>query len=133
MRQVTTARNASPAATRDREVVEFRSQFGASSPLDELVRTGAQRMLQTAIETEVEEFVTLHRDRRDASGHRQVVRHQRGVERPHPAGCPGRLLARIRVFRRPGRPGRLLVRTLARHRARRRTRRNGRHRFARAR
>jgi transposase-like protein len=31
-------------------------------------------MLQTAIETEVEEFVTLHRDRRDASGHRQVVR-----------------------------------------------------------
>ena len=59
MRQVTTARNASPAATLDREVVEFRSQFGASSPLDELVRTGAQRMLQTAIETEVEEFVTL--------------------------------------------------------------------------
>jgi transposase-like protein len=55
-------------------VVEFRSQFGATSPLDELVRTGAQRMLQTAIETEVEEFVTLHRDRRDASGHRQVVR-----------------------------------------------------------
>jgi putative transposase len=74
MRQVTTARNAGPAATLDREVVEFRSQFGASSPLDELVRTGAQRMLQTAIETEVEEFVTLHRDRRDASGHRQVVR-----------------------------------------------------------
>jgi transposase-like protein len=31
-------------------------------------------MLQTAIETEVEEFVRLHCDRRDASGHRQVVR-----------------------------------------------------------
>jgi transposase-like protein len=31
-------------------------------------------MLQTAIETEVEEFVTLHRDRRDASRQRQVVR-----------------------------------------------------------
>jgi transposase-like protein len=74
MRQITTARNASPAATLDPEVVEFRSQFSETSPLDELVRTGAQRMLQTAIETEVEEFVTLHRDRRDASGHRQVVR-----------------------------------------------------------
>ena len=74
MRQSTTAAIGSPAASVDAEVVEFRSQFGASSPLDELVRTGAQRMLQTAIEAEVEEFVTLHRDRRDAIGHRQVVR-----------------------------------------------------------
>ena len=74
MRQTTAAESASPAATLDPEVVEFRSQFGATSPLDELVRTGAQRMLQTAIEAEVEEFVTLHRDRRDAIGRRQVVR-----------------------------------------------------------
>ena len=74
MRQTTTAAIASPAATLDPEVVGFRSQFGATSPLDELVRTGAQRMLQTAIEAEVEEFVTLHRDRRDAIGRRQVVR-----------------------------------------------------------
>ena len=74
MRQVTTARNTSPAATFDPEVVDFRSRFDKTSPLDELVRSGAQRMLQTAIETEVEEFVRLHCDRRDASGHRQVVR-----------------------------------------------------------
>jgi putative transposase len=74
MRQVTTGAIASPAGTLDPEVVEFRSQFGATSPLDELVRSGAQRMLQTAIEAEVEEFVTLHRDRRDAIGRRQVVR-----------------------------------------------------------
>ncbi len=74
MRQVTTGAIASPAATLDPEVVEFRSQFGETSPLDELVRTGAQRMLQTAIEAEVEEFVAVHGDRRDASGNRLVVR-----------------------------------------------------------
>ena len=74
MRQVTTAAIASPAATLDSEVVEFRSQFDETSPLDELVRTGAQRMLQSAIEAEVEEFVAAHGDRRDAGGNRLVVR-----------------------------------------------------------
>lgn len=74
MRQVTTAEIASPAATLDQEVVKFRSQFGTTSPLDELVRSGAQRMLQSAIETEVQEFIAVHGDRRDAIGRRQVVR-----------------------------------------------------------
>ena len=74
MRQITTAAIASPAATLDPEVVEFRSQFDKTSPLDELVRTGAQRMLQTAIEAEVEEFIAVHGDRRDAGGNRLVVR-----------------------------------------------------------
>ena len=49
----------------------FRAQFGETSPLDELVRTGAQRMLQAAIETEVND---LHAQRREAVGKRQVVR-----------------------------------------------------------
>lgn len=74
MRQSTTAELASPATTLDPEVVEFRSQFDKTSPLDELVRTGAQRMLQSAIEAEVEEFIAVHGDRRDAGGNRLVVR-----------------------------------------------------------
>src|ERR1700674_4783628 len=74
MRQITTEALASPAATLDPEVVEFRSQFGGTSPLDELVRQGAQRMLETAIEAEVQEFVAVHSDRRDAAGNRLVVR-----------------------------------------------------------
>jgi putative transposase len=74
MRQVTTGAIASPAASLDPEVVEFRSQFGKTSPLDELVRCGAQRMLQSAIEAEVQEFIAVHGDRRDAIGRRQVVR-----------------------------------------------------------
>jgi transposase-like protein len=74
MRQVTTEKLSSPAATLDAEVLEFRAQFGPTSPLDELVRQGAQQMLQTAIEAEVDEFLAVHSTRRDARGNRQVVR-----------------------------------------------------------
>jgi putative transposase len=74
MRQVTTEAFASLAGTLDPEVVEFRSQFGETSPLDELVRQGAERMLHTAIEAEVDDFLAQHAERRDAAGHRLVVR-----------------------------------------------------------
>ena len=74
MRQVTTEEVSGPATAVDAEVLEFRAQFDKTSPLDELVRTGAQRMLQSAIEAEVEEFIAVHGDRRDTSGNRLVVR-----------------------------------------------------------
>jgi len=74
MRQITTEAVAGPAAELDPEVVAFRAEFGQTSPLDELVRTGAQRMLQSAIETEVNDFLAEHTQRRDAAGKRQVVR-----------------------------------------------------------
>jgi transposase-like protein len=74
MRQVTTEELASPAATLDPEVLEFRAQFGQISPLDELVRHGAQQMLQSAIEMEVDEFLAQHAERCDRRGRRLVVR-----------------------------------------------------------
>jgi putative transposase len=74
MRQVTTEELSSPATAVDAEVLEFRAQFGQTSLLDELVRHGAQQMLQTAIEAEVDEFLSLHAERRDAHGNRLVVR-----------------------------------------------------------
>jgi putative transposase len=74
MRQVTTEELLGPATAVDAEVLEFRSQFGQTSPLDELVRHGAQQMLQTAIEAEVDEFLAQHAQRRDARGNRLVVR-----------------------------------------------------------
>ena len=74
MRQVTTEELSGPATAMDAEVLEFRSQFGSSSPLDELVRHGAQQMLQSAIEMEVDDFLVQHAQRRDARGHRLVVR-----------------------------------------------------------
>ncbi len=74
MKKVTTEDARNPEGELDAEVIAFRSQFGDSSPLDELVREGAQRMLQTAIEAEVHEFVSQHSDRRDEQGNRLVVR-----------------------------------------------------------
>ncbi len=58
----------------DPEVVAFRQQFDAPSPLDELVREGARQMLQAAIDAEVETFIQKHQDRRDESGKRLVVK-----------------------------------------------------------
>ena len=44
------------------------------SPLDEVVRQGAQKMLQTALTVEIETFCQKHEDKRDASGHRTIVK-----------------------------------------------------------
>jgi transposase-like protein len=55
-------------------LIAFGEQFDVGSPLDELVREGARRMLQTAIDAEVAAFVWAHDDRRDDAGRRLVVR-----------------------------------------------------------
>ena len=65
--------------------------------LDELLRQGALRMLQEALEAEVEEYVTRHRAERDEGGRAQVVRNgkafgaatrhgQRHAGSPRPSG-----------------------------------------------
>ena len=58
----------------DPEVLALRANFEARSPLDEIVREGARRMLQTAIDAEVDEFIAAHSNRCDEQGRRQVVR-----------------------------------------------------------
>lgn len=50
---------------------------GGPSALEELLRQGAQRMLQQAIENEVSEYLAAHADQRDEQGHRRVVRNGR--------------------------------------------------------
>jgi len=75
MRKVSEVRRGNPVVTSvDPEAVAFREQFDVGSPLDELVREGARRMLQTAIDAEVTAFVAAHDDRRDDAGRRVVVR-----------------------------------------------------------
>lgn len=74
MRQLTKEALDNPVAALDPEVLAFRKQFDQKSPLDEIVRLGAQRMLQTAIESEVCEFLAEHSNRRDSNGNRQVIR-----------------------------------------------------------
>ena len=46
----------------------------AKPALEEVLREGARRMLQVAIEGEVAEYVDQHADVRDQTGHRLVVR-----------------------------------------------------------
>ena len=58
----------------DEEVVNFREAFEGRDLLDQVVRRGAQQLLQQAIEAEVQDFVQHHDQRRDAHGNRLVVR-----------------------------------------------------------
>jgi transposase-like protein len=59
--------------TLDSEVAGFREQFDGRALLDQVVRQGAQQMLQKAIETEVQVFLQEHQERRDDQGKRLVV------------------------------------------------------------
>jgi putative transposase len=63
-----------PETSVDSEVLAFRAGFESRSTLDELIREGARRMLQTAIEAEVDEFIAAYANRRDDQGRRLVVR-----------------------------------------------------------
>ena len=75
MRQTTTATSSAPVNVAiDPEVLAFRANFDARSPLDELVREAAQRMLQAAIDAEVNDFLAAHADRLDDGGRLRVVR-----------------------------------------------------------
>ena len=78
MSQVTKSKRPVPAVNQlDSEVVQFRAQFEQSSPLDEIVREGAQNMLQAAIESEVQECVDRHAAKVGNDGNRLVVRNGR--------------------------------------------------------
>ena len=75
MSKVTKTQGLNPESrTVDSEVVAFRAQFESRSTLDEIVQDGAQRMLQAAIEVEVDEFLADHAGRVDEDGRRHVVR-----------------------------------------------------------
>jgi putative transposase len=75
MSKITTDRLDLPADNQlDPEVLAFRRQFDDRSPLDKIVHEGARRMLQLAIDAEVEAFIEDHQHRRDESGRRLVVK-----------------------------------------------------------
>lgn len=75
MKQTTTHADAVPEGPElDPEVLAFRAQFDQRSPLDELVQEGARRMLQAAIDAEVQAFIARYADRRDQEGRRLVVK-----------------------------------------------------------
>lgn len=48
--------------------------------LESVLRKGARKMLQTALENEVSEYISRHQDHKDESGHRLIVRN--GYHKP---------------------------------------------------
>lgn len=74
MNQTTTFRSGIPEEQVDLEVANFREHFEGRGLLDQVVRRGAQRMLQQAVEAEVQGFLQQQDGRRDEEGKRLVVR-----------------------------------------------------------
>ena len=72
--KVTTETRVRPESDSRPAVISFGKESVPLSPLDELIRKGAQQMLQVAIEAEVQEFLAQHSQRVDVQGRRQVVR-----------------------------------------------------------
>lgn len=70
--------------------------------LDELVRQGAQRMLEAALQAEVAEYLQHHGQERDENGHALVVRNGWGQERTVQCGAGQMKIRAPRVHdRRP--------------------------------
>lgn len=79
--------------SRNSKVIPFDSGKGFEDELSALLRVGAQRMLQAAIEEEVSEYVARHSQQMDESGHRLVVRNGHHPEREIQTGI-GRIPVR---------------------------------------
>lgn len=56
------------------QTLEFRKPVSEPSPLDQIVREGARKMLQAGIDAEVEAFIEENEHRRDEHGRRFVVK-----------------------------------------------------------
>lgn len=75
MTKITGRATTEPVGIEVREgILRFPFQDDFCSQLDANVRQGAQRMLQAALEAEVDAFLDEHHQRRDSSGRRLVVR-----------------------------------------------------------
>lgn len=81
--------------TAEREGLEEESLVGAT--LDDLARVGARRMIATALQLEVDDYLARFRGERDAVGHALVVRNGTARERPVTTGVGPLPLAAPRV------------------------------------
>ena len=69
----------------DRGDNETTADEDAAPTLDELARTGARKMLMTALAVEVAQYVDAHQEARDEQGRRLVVRNGRARARKVPS------------------------------------------------
>jgi putative transposase len=79
-----------------------RAKVDAKSPLEELIADGARKMLQAAIENEVQEYLQAYRGRRTDEGHAVVVRNGHLPERDLVTGVGPLKVRQPRVRHRDG-------------------------------
>ena len=65
----------------DSSIVHLRQPDAIDDPLTALLRSGARRLLEQAIEAEVEAFLASKRELKLADGRDRLVRHGHGPER----------------------------------------------------
>jgi len=89
------------------EIARRECQNQAQNAIDHLVREGARRMLQAALEAEVDAFLELHQERRDEQGRRLVVRNGHLPARQLQTGAGPLTLQQPRVRDRGGDEGKV--------------------------
>jgi putative transposase len=82
--------------------LQERVQNEAKSYLNELLREGARKLLQTAIENEVAEYLEIHQERRSDCGQRMIVRNGYHRERELVSGVGPVKIREPRVRHRDG-------------------------------
>jgi putative transposase len=90
----------------DNSIVRLRQPNAIDDPLTALLRSGARRLLEQAIEAEVEAFLASMRDLKLANGRDRLVRHGHGPERMIQTGIGPVEVQRVKVRdRAPGPAG----------------------------
>ena len=87
----------------DNSIVHLRHPGEIDDPLTALLRSGARRLLEQAIEAEVEAFLASGKDLKPADGRDRLVRHGHGPERVIQTGIGPVAVQRVKVRdRAPG-------------------------------
>jgi hypothetical protein len=89
----------------DTSIVWFNQPDEIDDPLTGLLRSGARRLLEQAIEAEVAAFLTSMRDFKLADGRDQLVRHSHGPERMIQTGIGAIEVQQVKIRDRAFRPG----------------------------
>ena len=88
----------------DNSIVHLRQPDAIDDPLTALLRSGARRLLEQAIEAEVEAFLASRKDLKLADGRDRLVRHGHGPERVIQTGIGPVEFQRVKVRDRAAGP-----------------------------
>ena len=86
----------------DSKVIRLRQPDEIDDPLTAVLRTGARRLLEQAIEAEVEAFLASMKDLKLPDGRDRIVRHGHGPERMIQTGIGPVEVRRAKVRDRGG-------------------------------